>query len=60
MVDRDQMLARHDVFGPALAKFTGASGWEPTFVFRLGYATRDAPPSPRRALEDALTATATH
>jgi nitroreductase len=54
MVDRNQMLGRSDEFGPALAAFTHAPGWEPTFVFRLGYAERGAPRSPRRPLEDVV------
>jgi nitroreductase len=54
MVDRDRMLGRTDVFGPALARLAGASGWEATFVFRLGYARREALRSPRRPLEDVL------
>jgi nitroreductase len=51
MMDRRRMLSRQDEFGPALARLTRADGWEPTFVFRLGYAVREAPRSPRRPLE---------
>jgi nitroreductase len=54
MVDRDRMLGRTDVFGPALARLAAASGWEATFVFRLGYPKREALRSPRRRLEDVL------
>lgn len=54
MVDRDRMLGRADVFGPALARLAAANGWEATFVFRLGYAGRTALRSPRRPLEDVL------
>jgi hypothetical protein len=54
MIDRNQMLGRNDEFGPALARFAHEGGWEPTFVFRLGYAEREAPRSPRRRLEDVL------
>lgn len=53
-IDRDAMLGRADSFGPTIAKFAGASGWEPTFMFRLGVAERAAGPSPRRALKDVL------
>lgn len=53
-IDRDAMLGRADSFGPALAKFAEAPGWEPTFVFRLGVAERAANPSPRRAMEAVL------
>ena len=54
MIDRRQMLGRNDDFGSALAALARAKGWEPTFVFRLGYATREAPRSPRRPLSDVL------
>jgi nitroreductase len=54
MIDRNQMLGRNDEFGPALARFAHEGGWEPTFVFRLGYAEREAPRSSRRRLEDVL------
>jgi nitroreductase len=54
MIDRRQMLGRQDEFGSGLARFS--SGWEPTFVFRLGYAERQAPHSPRRPLEDVVIA----
>jgi hypothetical protein len=56
MIDRNQMRGRNDEFGPALAKLAHAMGWEPTFVFRLGYATREAPRSPRRPLEEVVRA----
>lgn len=54
MVDRNAMLGRKDHFGPALAKLANMPGWEATFVFRLGYAERDALPSPRRPLNDVI------
>jgi nitroreductase len=54
MVDRHQMLGRADEFGPALAALAATAGWQPTFVFRLGYATREAPRSPRRPLSDVV------
>lgn len=54
MVDRNQMLGKADTFKPALAKLARLDGWEPTFVFRMGYAEHEAPPSPRRALDDVL------
>jgi nitroreductase len=56
MIDRHQMLGRNDEFGPALATLAQANGWEPTFVFRLGYPTREAPRSPRRPFEDVIRA----
>lgn len=53
-IDRNAMLGRKDAYEPALLKFANVSGWEPTFVFRLGYAERPALPSPRRPLDDVL------
>lgn len=55
MIDRSQMLGRNDEFRPALATLAGAQGWESTFVFRLGYARREAPRSPRRPLSEVVT-----
>jgi nitroreductase len=64
MIDRHQMLGKQDEFGRALAKLARANGWEPTFVFRLGYAEREASPSPRRRMasvvNDASPATMWH
>jgi nitroreductase len=50
MIDRHHMLGKNDEFGPALARLGQADGWEPTFVFRLGYPEHEAPRSPRRPL----------
>ena len=50
MMDRSRMLERPDEFGPPLGRLAAAAGWEPTFVFRVGYPTREAPHSPRRPL----------
>ena len=52
MIDRHQMLGRADEFGPTLTTLASPAGWQPTFVFRLGYATREAPRSPRRPLRE--------
>ena len=51
MIDRYQ---ENDGFSPALATMARKAGLEPTFVFRLGYARRDAPCSPRRPLSDVV------
>ena len=53
-IDRDATLGRADGFGPEISRFAEASGWEPTFMFRLGVAERATSPSPRRALEEML------
>jgi hypothetical protein len=53
-VDRSAMRGGPDSFGPAMAKFAGMPGWEPTFMFRLGVADRPAGRSPRRSLDEVL------
>jgi len=53
-MDRDAMLGRPSRFASELAKFAPEKGWEPTFAFRLGFAERPAPPSPRRTLEEVV------
>ncbi len=54
MIDRDAMQGHDNEFGRALATVARMEEWEPTFVFRLGYATREAPRSPRRPLRDVV------
>lgn len=54
MIDRNYMQGRQDEFGPTLVELARTSGGEPTFVFRLGYAEREAPRSPRRPLADVV------
>jgi len=53
-VDRNAVMGKPDMFEAGLIKLAGATGWEPTFVFRLGFADRAAGPSPRRALDQVL------
>ncbi len=55
MMDRCRMLGRNEELPAALAQWFGAGAWEPTFVFRLGHPTREAPRSPRKSLEAVLT-----
>ena len=55
MMDRCRMLGRNEELQPALAQWFAAGAWEPTFVFRLGHPTREAPRSPRKSLEAVLT-----
>ena len=38
----------------AMAKFIGTDGWEPTFIFRLGYASAPTSASARRAVQAAV------
>jgi len=55
-MDRCAMRGDTDDMTPAIGKFTGMSGWEPTFMFRLGVAESAAGPSPRRPLTAVLMA----
>jgi nitroreductase len=55
-VDRSAMRGETDDMTPAINKFTGMPGWEPTFMFRLGVADSAAGPSPRRPLAAVLMA----
>lgn len=54
MIDRNQMLGRSDEFARALSTLARTRNWEPTFVFRLGYARSEAPRSPRRPLTEVI------
>lgn len=56
MVDRAAAAGAADVHAPAMKDLLGAEDWEATFIFRLGHAAAPAPPSPRRAVEDAIIA----
>ena len=53
-VDRNAQLGRADSFQQDLRRLTGAGDWEATFTFRLGYAEKPAPLSPRRPLESVI------
>src|SRR5438034_10115963 len=49
--DREQSLGIEPTFGRALAALLGDPGWEALMTFRIGYPTRAAALSPRRAAE---------
>ena len=53
-VDRELQLDKPQNFRKTLAGFTGDPDWHCTFVFRVGFPTRVAPASPRRAVESTL------
>ncbi|MBS0473072.1 MAG: hypothetical protein JSR60_18525 [Proteobacteria bacterium] len=53
-VDRNAELGRGDSYRKALMDLTRSGGFEATFVFRLGYAEKPAPLSPRRPLDDVI------
>ena len=52
--DREASLGLDPVFGNALSDLIGDPAWQALMPFRLGYAQREALPSPRRAVEDVL------
>ncbi|MDP9280424.1 MAG: hypothetical protein M3P00_13485, partial [Gemmatimonadota bacterium] len=51
MVDHERLRGKEPSRARLLAEITGDAGWQPTFVFYMGYPTRTAPPSPRRPIE---------
>ena len=54
MIDRERETGQGTAWTKRIAGFTG-DDWQATFAFRAGYASRPAPPSPRRRLADVLT-----
>jgi hypothetical protein len=54
--DRDLALGRNPAVQQQLAKILDAEGWQPTLLFRAGYAVDPAIASPRRSLEDVVMA----
>jgi len=54
LIDIENAEGRPRVTEPKLAALTGDSSWQPTFMFRMGYAAKAAPASPRRGLEMVL------
>ena len=56
MIDREHQLGRPPAMAARITALLPDSAWRPTFGFRLGYPTRQAAASPRRALVDATTA----
>lgn len=53
-IDRERQLGRASQMAHTLAEIVGDPKRKPTFAFRVGYAVRDADPSPRRPLEQVL------
>jgi hypothetical protein len=51
LVDRERVLAQEPRAAATLAALAGTADWRPTFVFRMGFPTRPAAPSPRRPVE---------
>jgi nitroreductase len=54
VVDRERILNRDPQMAKVLAGITGDPDWQATFSFRMGYPTTEAPPSPRRPVEDVI------
>jgi hypothetical protein len=53
MADRERQTGKGSAWAMRLAKLTG-DDWQATFSFRAGFATEEAPASPRRALGDVV------
>lgn len=54
LIDIENAEGHPRVTEPKLAKLIGDTGWQPTFMFRMGYAARSASASPRRDLAQVL------
>ena len=54
VVDRESTLNRAPQMAQVLAGITGDASWQATFIFRMGYPTAQAPPSPRRPVENVI------
>jgi len=52
--DREATTGIEPKFGKRLSALVGDDGWQALMPFRLGYATTEAAPSPRLALEDVM------
>ncbi|MDX5366945.1 MAG: hypothetical protein LPK88_10925 [Alphaproteobacteria bacterium] len=51
MIDRDKQLGRNAEWEARLGEIIGDAAWQPTFAFRGGYPTKNAPASARRSVE---------
>jgi nitroreductase len=54
MVDHERLRGKEPKQAGFLTGITGDVGWQPTFVFYMGYPIRTAPPSPRRSIENVV------
>jgi nitroreductase len=54
LVDIENAEGRPRVTEAKLAALTGTNAWQPTFMFRMGYASETAPASPRRSLSQVM------
>jgi hypothetical protein len=54
MIDHEQKLGRQEKHAKLLADLTGDAMWQPTFMFYMGYAVREANVSPRRSIQSVV------
>ena len=54
MVDHEKWTGKSPSRAAMLEAITGDAGWQPTFVFYMGYPLRTALPSPRRSIQDVI------
>jgi nitroreductase len=54
MVDYERLRGKEPRRAGLLTGITGDVGWQPTFVFYMGYPIRTAPPSPRRSIDNVV------
>ena len=54
MVDHERFRGKEPRRAGLLTGITGDAGWQPTFVFYMGYPIRTAPPSPRRSIDNVV------
>jgi hypothetical protein len=52
--DRELQLGKPPVYRKMLARLSGDADWQPTFAFRIGWATRPGAASPRRTLDSVI------
>jgi nitroreductase len=56
LIDHQRWLHQEPQAMAELSQLIGETGWQPTFMFRLGYPVRQVSPSPRRPIDDVLLA----
>jgi hypothetical protein len=54
MIDHERKSGREPQHTKLLAELTGDVTWQPTFMFYMGYAMRQANASPRRSVQDVM------
>jgi hypothetical protein len=54
LIDHERVWGKEPLEAAALAELTGDASWQPTFMFFMGYATRDAKPTARRGVHEVM------